>query len=298
MMYRRDVEARLDDLAALTSARDAGELHRALVLGPPAAYERQPTLPLHSFRTVHEHSREGSVVTALLLITDPRWVPASGPLISRLESTGLITDEELDLLAQTFLAAGPHVYWACPDDWFGGPEIVISLDDQPIEADRPPIEAIEFAETPSEDDHGALVARAVPSGARRWAAERALRSAPFAWGQILRRARDAGSQAGAAIMQGLLDAIDTLPPAAVDLIQTRALAWGRADVRHAALHLLAETDPDAAHALGAQDANDTIRKWAAGCSRARSGPCVDEATRPPLPSDTDTGAPAVQPALF
>lgn len=79
MRYRHDVEARLHDLAALTSARDAAELHKALVLGPPAAYEREPTMPLHYFTQVHEHAPEGAATTAMLLVTDPRWVPGAVP---------------------------------------------------------------------------------------------------------------------------------------------------------------------------------------------------------------------------
>jgi hypothetical protein len=138
MWNRPDVDSRLRDMAALGSARDASELWRALVLAPPAAYEREPMMPVCYFTSVHDHDREGAVQTAMLLVTDRRWVPASGPLMTALEATGLIGVDELDLLAQTFVAAGPEVYWRCPDDWFTGPEIVIDLDGSVGEVPEPP----------------------------------------------------------------------------------------------------------------------------------------------------------------
>ena len=60
----------------------------------------------------------------MLLVTDRGWRAATGQLILRIAEAGLVPTGHLDLLAPTFLAAGPHVYWEAPAEWFDGPETV------------------------------------------------------------------------------------------------------------------------------------------------------------------------------
>lgn len=256
---RRDVEARAADLSSLGSAHEAGELHRALVLGPPAAYEREPTMPLHYFTRVHEHNPEGAATTAVLLVTDPRWVPASQPLMRAVADTGILSEQDLDLLAQTFVAAGPNVYWECPSDWFSGPEIVIAGEDKVVhDSDE---DTAGGAEIDDDDDGRTVVARAVPAGARRWAAALLVRRAPASWGQLLVRARSLGGPDGGAILRGVLDAIDDLPVAAARLIRDEALQSSRHDVRLPAIQLLAEEDLEAARERAATDPSQKVRQW-------------------------------------
>jgi hypothetical protein len=99
----------LHELVALSSAADADELHRRLVLLPAAdgnpADAFQPLCLLHQF---HDDKREGATVTALLLVTDARWKHATGRLINAIATSGCVPDEDLDALAQVFLAAGPN----------------------------------------------------------------------------------------------------------------------------------------------------------------------------------------------
>lgn len=74
-MRPNDVEARLEDMTALGTAASPDELHTALVLRPPAAFEREHSVPLNYFVRAHERGPAAAVTTAILLVTDPRWVP-------------------------------------------------------------------------------------------------------------------------------------------------------------------------------------------------------------------------------
>src|SRR5918995_431117 len=62
----------------------------------------------------------------------PRHRPTVGAatvrIIRGIADSGLVPDDELDLLPDAFLAAGRNIYWEPPADWFDGPEIVIELD--------------------------------------------------------------------------------------------------------------------------------------------------------------------------
>lgn len=218
-------EARMADLGILLAAADADELHRALVLSVPACQEREPTLAVALFRSIHERAGDGAAVTAMLLMTDARWSAAARPVATRLEETGLVPGDELDLLARAFVAADDAVYWSCPADWFDGPEIVVTFDDDDIDGDE---------EEQPVDDREVVVARRVTTGLRRWAAARLVRSEPSTWGELLGLARSVGGARGGAVMLGLLDERTILTHPAARLIETAALQWSRRDVRAAA----------------------------------------------------------------
>src|SRR5687768_314463 len=83
----------------------------------------------------HEIDPAGSTVTAMLMVTDPRWSGGAGNLVRQIEQSGMVDDGDLDLLADAFLAAGDALFWEVPDEWFGD-EIVISIG----EADQEVIE--------------------------------------------------------------------------------------------------------------------------------------------------------------
>lgn len=271
-----DLETRLEDLLALTSATHAEELHRALVLSPPAAFERELTVPLNCFLAVHDHDPTGAVQTAVLLVTDQRWVPAAGPLMREIEATGLVADDELDLLARTFVAAGPRVYWACPDDWFdGSAEIVLDASAPPTDDDM---------SEPVGDETETVVARTVPGAARRWAAARLVRREPSTWPSLLTRAKEAGGTSGAAIILGVFDAAEALPEKAIEMVRTLGFSWGRAEVRLAALHDLALVDPDAALARAAKDPAEKVRRWAAEIGDLPASPSEQEEEEPERPA--------------
>lgn len=274
VFLRRDPEARLDDYVALMSATTVAELHRVLVLGPPAASDREVSAPLAYFRKVHGADPTGSVETAMLLVTDPRWQTTAGPLIAAIDATGLVPSDDLDVLARAFVTAGDRVYWRCPDEWFCDDGIVISVDhgapgvDDEHDVDRPTV-----------------AARVVAPALRRWAAVRLVRRDPTSWGATLGRARELGGPGGGALMRALLDIADSLPPRAVGMVRHEALQSGRSDVRQAALQHLALTDWAAARSLGMSDANAQVRRWAASLD----DPSVTRPTTMAPPTDTEVG---------
>lgn len=227
----------LDDLVALHTAGDAGELHRRLLCFPDWGGNKadafEPWCLMHKF---HADEPEGAAATALLLLTDGRWRNATGRLVRRIEESGLVPDEQLDLLAQTFLAAGPQVYWEASGDWFTGPAIV--LDD-----DSGAVDPIEVEEAGDPDDGPVVFAREIRPPLRRWAAGRAVRSDPACWGALVQRARHVDPRGGAAIMQGLVDSADLLTPAAREVVLVLAETWPHRKLREAAKALLHPPEP-------------------------------------------------------
>jgi len=227
----------LDDFVALHTADDASELHRRLLCfgdgGDNKADAFEPWCLFHKF---HADEPAGAVVTALLLLTDRRWRNATGRLVRRIEESGLVPDDQLDLLAQTFLAAGAQVYWEAPRDWFDGLAIV-------LDADGPDDAEMEDEEPGDPDDGPVVFAREVRSPLRRWAAGRAVRSDPCCWGALVQRARQVDPRGGAAIIHGLVDSIDLLAPAARGFVLDLAESWPHRKLREAAAALRHPPEP-------------------------------------------------------
>lgn len=218
----------LDDLVALHSAEDAGELHRRLLcFGYGGGNKADAFEPWCLFQKAHADEPEGAVVTALLLLTDRRWCNATGRLVRRIEESGFVPEDQLDLLAQTFLAAGAQVYWEAPGEWFDGPALVLHTDDGAVEV-------LEDEEPDESDDGPVAFPRQIRPPLRRWAAGRAVRSDPGCWGALVRRARQAEPRGGAAMVHGLVDSADLLTPAARDFVLDLAQSWPHRKLREAA----------------------------------------------------------------
>ena len=252
-------------------AKTPADLHRALVLGPPAAYERETSMPLLYFRNAHDHDPARSAETAMLLATDPRWRVTAGPLIEAIDASGLVASDELDLLAHAFISADANVYWRCPDDWFSTIAIIIISErgDPPGPLDRDGHDA---------DEPGpAVAARVIAPGLRRWASARMVRLDPSVWADVCARAKELGGDGGGALMRGILDSIDVLPSKAKTLLRRAALKSGRSDVRQAALQQIALQDWSLARTLGMRDANAQVRRWASGLTdpATASTPTID-----------------------
>jgi hypothetical protein len=250
-MARVDVEGDrtpFDDLVALHTAADAGELHRRLLCFGAGGGNRSDAFePWCLFHHVHAEEPEGAVVTALLLVTDGRWRNATGRLVRRIEESGLVPDDQLDLLAQTFRAAGPQVYWEAPGDWFTGTAIVLAPDVPGA------VDVIDDDEPGGPGDGPVVFAREVRPPLRRWAAVRAVRSDPGCWGAVAHRAGQVDPRGGAAIFHGLLDSIRLLTPAAHDFVLDLAESWPQRRVREAAValrHAPPEPAPVAGSAAG------------------------------------------------
>jgi hypothetical protein len=228
------------------SGSDAGELRRRLLCFTNWGGNKADAFePWCLFHRVHADEPEGAVTTALLLLTDRRWCHATGRLVRRIEDSGLVPDDQLALLAQTFLAAGAQVYWEAPADWFDGLAIVLDADD-PDAAD-----VFGDEESGDPDDGPVVFAREVRPPLRRWAAGRAVRADPSCWGALVQRARQADPRGGAAIVHGLLDSIDLLVPAARDVVLGLAENWPHRKVREAATALKNPPGPARAAATGA-----------------------------------------------
>jgi hypothetical protein len=268
MAYRVSAEERLEELRELFDATDADALQRILVLRRPAAYETEPTLPMVYFTNAVNGDPTGACETAMLLVTDRRFAPTCGPLMERIETSGKVEDDHLDLLAEAFLRAGKCVYWAIPDEWFSTEQIIIF---QSANA------ASEVAEDDDGDDAPAVAERVVRAPLRRWAAARLVARSPARSGSFLQRARDLGGEAGGAILRGLLDSVDHLPALVARAARTEALEHTRSEVRIAALELLARQDPAAARARALGDSSKKVRLWAATCP----GTLPRAETRPP-----------------
>jgi hypothetical protein len=230
-MYALDEWTPLDELAVLFGAESADELHRRLVVLPTVPGNTSDSfVPRCLFHQFHDGQPEGAATTAMLLVTDRRWRTATGRLFRRIVESGLVPVEDLDLLAQAFLAAGSVVYWEASADWFDGPEIAIDGPDGESEE-------TDDSRAAAEDDGLVVVAREVRPPLRRWAAERRVRADPGIWGAMVARARELDSKNGAAVLRGVLDAIDTLPQPARTLVLALSADWPHRDVRKAAREL-------------------------------------------------------------
>lgn len=220
----------LHELVALSSAGSVAEFRRRLITLPSAGGNPADAFePLCLLDQYHKANGDGVAETALLLVTDRRWRHATGRLIQGIASSGLVPDEELDLLAQAFLAADGYLYWHAPNAWFeGGVEIELEpgVDDE--------VGSEHDTEVGGGDDRPVVVGREVRPPLQRWAADRLARADPAAWAAILRRGRELNARAGAAILRGLLDAIDALPAATQALLCDLAAQWPQQGVRQAA----------------------------------------------------------------
>lgn len=219
----------LHQLVALSSAPTVEEFYRRLVLLPPAGNNRADAFqPFCLFRQFHESEPEEAATTALLLVTDPRWRDATGRLVRSITESGWIRQPELDLLAETFLAAGPHLDWRAPSEWFdGGLEIVLDPECAPM------IALAKRVKDETRDGRPVVVQRHIRPPLRRWAAERVTRADSSRWSAILRKGRELDARSAAAVARGLLDAIDTLPSAAQRLLLAICGEWPQRDVRRA-----------------------------------------------------------------
>ncbi len=280
------------EVAELWAARTAGDLHRVLVLYPPIRRSADAHEPFALLAKHHEIEPASSAATAMLLLTDPRWRDGVGNLVRRIAASALLDGEHLDHLAEDFLAADDVVFWEIPADWFSDEGIVIDLGDPGFPDDEPDDEEL------NDDDEGPpLARRVIAPPLRRWASEWMARHNPSAWSSLLARARDLDARSAAAIVTGLLDAIECLDPQVQQRLITHATGWPDQAVRRSGFALVAERDgPEAAYALGKDDPNARVRAWVLSL--------VDPGTSQNQPADTEVpqDAPVVDslepPTLF
>ncbi len=244
----------LRELLDLGSAPTADALHRVLVLSRPVRRSTDTMEPLWLLRRIAENEPDEVFTTAFLLLTDPRWRNGLSQLVRRIEDSGCVDAEDLDELAEAFLAADRVLYWVVPEDWFGDEEALIAIDDDAFDGgddDEP------------NDGEGACVARQVHPPLRRWAAARLVADDPAQVGALFERTGDVDARSAAAIMAGLLDVIDGVDMATRNRLIDAAVEWRDHGVRRAGIELVAARDGETvAHELAARDPNARIRNWA------------------------------------
>ena len=283
-----DPEDGMRELAELWSANSADDLHRVLVLHPIVRRSADAFEPYGLLVKHQEAEPDSSIVTALLLLTDPRWRDGVSHLVRRIEDEGVLDAGALDLLAQTFLSADKALYWEVPDDWFDEMGVIISFDDEP-----PP------AEQPDEAVGPTVARRDLPPPLRRWAAARMVRQEPSSWGAVFARTRELDPRSSAAIMNGLLDVVDMIPMAAQDLLIRAGLDSSDHAVRRVGLGLVAARDGfAAAYARAIRDPNARIRAWAQAGMETQSAGASDKRPNPRGPREAVGMKSENSPTLF
>jgi hypothetical protein len=196
----------------------------------------------------------GTGFVALLLCTCRRWGRATGRLIAAIESADLLSDGELDELAEAFLADEVEVVY--PLAWVSPQLLEIDLHDptntRVIRVD---------------EDTPVRTTRRIAPPLRRWAARRLLSGGLERLDQLLARAQRLDPHGRAAVILGLLDAAAVLDTEERRRLMRIGLATGTARVRCAALELVCELDgSDAALRRARSDPDAKVRAW-----RPRSG---------------------------
>ena len=274
---RTGIDPAFAEFVDLWGAATADALHRVLVLHQPFRSTADAFEPFQLLAKHHEEEPQTSTVTALLLLTDPRWSKSVSRLVREIAGSGMISDDDLDLLARTFVTGDEYVYWRLPEAWLG--------DDQWTEIDL----GDSFGEptetgAASDEEQPTVAARRVYPPLRRWAATHLVARDATTWGALFSTAHRRGGRFGAAVMAGLLDAIDYLTEPAQKLIIDTAVDWPQAGVRKRALGLLADRgNRQAAYGIARRDASKSVRRWAPALLEPPPAP---DATPDPASSET------------
>ncbi|MEK6720652.1 MAG: hypothetical protein AABZ33_08295 [Chloroflexota bacterium] len=241
----------LADLVELWSAQNAEALWKALT-------RRQSLSGAHPFEAVglfrrhHENGEEGAVTTALLLCTASRWGRDTARLIAGLVDTAILGEMNLDELASILLWSD-RFRFEYPARWIGTEWISIDLEGPEGPASIPLGRV--------DPDSTVVSERPIAPPLRRWAAARVLRTDPRTLDKLRGRAAELRPIDGAAIVSGVLDAVDVLDARGARLAIELGLGWPRGSVRLLALDVLAAVDPEDASRRAAIDPDRKVRAW-------------------------------------
>ncbi len=230
---------RLEDLAAIAEAKTPDDLWRHLIRYPTLRAERNDFEAIAVFRRLHGDGDSDAARTAALLFTDHRWRKAATTLIARIADSELVSPAELDDLADGFLWEDQYP-WPVPRRWTRDGSVRA-----PARHGRRAVDVV--------------VERPIAPPLRRWAAARITTSAPHRSTDVLERVTSLDAHSGDAVMTGLLDACRAWPDHARAAMIERGCAWSNGSVRLAALHLLADTDPEDAARRAAADPSAKVR---------------------------------------
>ncbi len=297
-----DDEGVLLDLVDLYEAEQPEDLWRVLVMG---AHRRSSTHHWEAaalFRKHHQDRRDGAVDTALLLCTDARWRRCTGKLLAAIVGSGLLDDGQLDELAEQLLWPDRYVHHA-PVAWTGFRSVTIPLDqaiaigalvpddgevdDAAAQGAPEDLDARPWDDADGEEEVAEVVFTLDPASTvpfqrwiepplRRWAAARIVGRAPARLGEVRGRVGPLGAtdkMGAAAVVAGMLDALDALDGRAASQVLDLGLGWPRGQVRLQALEALARREGvDAAFRRAAADPDAKVRRWAAKLPAAPATP--------------------------
>jgi len=241
----------LEDLIALHTAASVEDLWRTLIVGP-GLRDGQLFEAVGLFQRHHGRGEPEALRTALLLCTDRRWDRDSGRLVAALVETGILDDADIGELIECFLWSDRYRV-TCPAAWVSPEWIEIDLGNGPGARRPRPVHVDPDAPVPVE--------RPIPPPLRRWAAAADLRKDPGRLTSLTGRALELDSRHGAAVMAGILDAVDVLDQRTARQAIERGLGWPRGSVRVQALDLLAGVDVELARARAAVDPDAKVRAW-------------------------------------
>jgi hypothetical protein len=268
----------LEDLAAICGAATPAALWLYLVTTPTARAEINDFEALVAFKKLHSQGEAGALRSAAILCTDPRWRRCTATLIAQIEQSGILSDAELDELADGLL-------W---DDWYSWPVPQMWLSNwgaqRAHKGRRRPLPV--------------AVDRVIWPPLRRWASARVATRSPERAPDALARVETLDARGGDAVAQGLLDASKTFPEEARQALIELGCQWPNGTVRLQALRLLSAREPDRAQSLALADLSGLVRRHA---DRLRPGP-ANQRRRPgrvaPSAPEDDGVLPSDQLALF
>lgn len=233
------------------AARSAADIGKVLFSGPHA--RGQPWVACAAFRSVIDASPGEAVECALLLCTDRRWEDETVQFVRQILRGGLIPDADLDRLAEHFLWKDRLVI-DYPVDWVGS-----ASGSRPSRPSGRKLRAGQML----------TAIRKIAPPLRRWAASHVLRRRPARLVSVEDRARTLRGPVAAAVAAGIVDAIESLPREEIDRVLEQSLAWPAANVRLAALEVMARRmGPGIALARAAGDSNARVRGWRPAEDRA------------------------------
>lgn len=249
----------VEDILAISGAATPDRLWRHLVTNPtlralPTGFEA-----MSAFVRLHRDREGDAMRTAGLLCTDGRWRRVTAALVADIEDSRILTDCELDTLADGFLW-DEHYGWAVPSTWLRDGTVRVRGHRQ----------------VPARTQ--AVLERPVAPPLRRWAAARVGRRRPHRSGEVLTRVLELDARSGDAVMVGLLDGCEAFPGDARAAVVELACGWPSGGVRLRALQLLALDEPATAVERGKDDASAKVRRWA---ERVAAGPQDDHTSEPP-----------------
>lgn len=233
----------------LAHAEDADELCRRLLASPWGwGSSSRAAEAVDLLGGVHGTGTHSDAFLVLLLCTCRRWDRVTAQLIAGIEASGMLSDADLDELAESLL--GEEVVIAYPLAWVSPQWLEVDLADgttQPVTVD---------------EDTMAETARRPEPPLRRWAAARALGNDPGRLDELIATADTLTPRHRDALLHGLLDAAGALEIDDHRRLVRRSLVSGVARVRRAALDRLCELDgPEVAQRRASCDADRTVRAW-------------------------------------